>query len=183
VTGSDDEFKAMHDDFEGVDELSSGVFRAFLTTLRLHRQLMVRTFAERGTHPGQAMCLRLLAARDGITQRDLAASLHLSPPTITRMLQAMEKAELIERRPHDSDQRLTCVGLTAAGRDLEQELRAVAAGHVNETIGTLSEDDRRELGRLLDELSASIVAAIDARPDAADGGGGRATSGCGDRAS
>jgi hypothetical protein len=39
----------------------------------------------------------------------------------------------------------------------------VSAAQINETIGSLPEGDRRELGRLLEALSASISAAIDAR--------------------
>jgi DNA-binding MarR family transcriptional regulator len=146
---------------EGVDELSAEVFRALHATLRLHKQLMTRTLAAHGTHPGQATCLRLLAVHDGITQRDLAEALHLARPTVSKMLQAMEKAGVVERRPDETDQRLTCVKLTAAGRALERDLRAVAADYVNETIGTLPEGDRRELARLLDDLAASISRATD----------------------
>jgi DNA-binding MarR family transcriptional regulator len=146
---------------EGVDELSAEVFRALHATLRLHKQLMTRTLAAHGTHPGQATCLRLLAVHDGITQRDLAEALHLARPTVSKMLQAMEKAGAVERRPDETDQRLTCVKLTAAGRALERDLRAVAADYVNETIGTLPEGDRRELARLLDDLAASISRATD----------------------
>jgi DNA-binding MarR family transcriptional regulator len=149
-------------ELEGVDELSAGVFRKFLASLRLHRQLMIKTLAAHGTHPGQAVCLRLLAAHDGITQRDLAQTLQLSRPTVSKMLRAMEKNGVVARRPHDTDQRLTCVFLTAAGRDLETKLRRVAADYVDATIGTLSRDDRLELARLLGELSASITRALDA---------------------
>jgi DNA-binding MarR family transcriptional regulator len=148
---------------EGVDELSAQVFRAFHATLRLHKQLMTRTLAAHGTHPGQAFCLRLLAAHDGITQRDLADALHLSRPTVSKMLKGMERAGDIERRPDAADQRLTCVKLTSAGRAHEQDLRGVAADYVNETIGTLPEDDRRELARLLDDLGASISRATAAQ--------------------
>lgn len=153
-------------ELEGVDELSASVFRAFINTLRLHRQLMRRALAGHGTHPGQGICLHLLAARGESTQRDLADAMCLSRPTVSRMLQTMEKAGLVERRPDESDQRLTLVELTAAGRCLENELRAVTAGFVNETIGALPEDDRRELARLLAELGASIRGAIGARADA-----------------
>jgi DNA-binding MarR family transcriptional regulator len=148
---------------EGVDELSAQVFHAFHATLRLHRQLMTRNLAAHGTHSGQAMCLRLLAAHDGITQRDLADALHLARPTVSRMLQGMERSGVVERRPDATDQRLMCVRLTGAGRALERELRAVAAVYVNETIGALPEGDRRELARLLGDLAASISRAAEAR--------------------
>ena len=148
---------------EGVDELSSRVFRSFLNTLRLHRRVMVRTLGGQGAHPGQAFCLRLLSANDGITQRDIADELHLSRPTVSKMLQAMEKAGAVERRPDENDQRLTRVYVTDVGRRLEKKLRAVSAGYIMETIGTLPEQDRRELGRLLDDLSAGISRALAAR--------------------
>jgi MarR family transcriptional regulator, organic hydroperoxide resistance regulator len=169
-TPASTEVPAAHADLAGADELSSRVFRAFLTTLRLHRQLMTRTLVAHGTHPGQAFCLRLLAANDGMTQRDVAEMLHLSRPTVTKMLQAMEKGGMIARRADAADRRLTHVYLTAGGRAREQALRSVSAAYVHETIGTLSTADRLELARLLEELAESIsraLAAGEAAPDAA----------------
>jgi DNA-binding MarR family transcriptional regulator len=162
-TRTDAAFKMSLTELEGVDELSTRVFRAFLNALRLHRQLMIAALGDIDTHPGQAFCLRFLSANDGVTQRDLADSLHLAKPTVSKMLQAMERAGAIERRPDEHDQRLTRVHLTATGHRLETELRAVSAAQINETIGSLPEGDRRELGRLLEVLSASITTAIDAR--------------------
>jgi DNA-binding MarR family transcriptional regulator len=165
VTKAHAAFKLSLEELEGVDELSARVFRAFLNALRLHRQLMIATLAEHDSHPGQAICLRFLSANDGITQRDLADALHLARPTVSKMLQAMEKAGAIERRPDEHDQRLTRVCLTAAGHELETELRTVSAAYINKTMGTLPERDRRELGRLLEALNGSISAAIAARRD------------------
>jgi len=155
-----------HEELAGVDELSSRVFGAFVTALRLHRRLMIGALAERDMHPGQAFCLRLLTVNDGIAQRDLAAGLHIAPPTASKMLQAMEKAGLVDRRPDAKDQRLTRVSITQEGRDLEARLHEVAAGYVNETIATLSEEDRRELERLLGKLNARLSAAFEARRQA-----------------
>jgi DNA-binding MarR family transcriptional regulator len=152
---------------EGVDDLSSRVFFAFLVTLRQHKRLMLRTLAGQGTHPGQIFCLHVLAGHDGISQRDLADALHLSPPTVSKMLQAMQKAGAVERRPDAADQRLTRVFLTDPGRDLERRLQGVVADFVNETIGDLPENDRRELARLLGDLGTSMSQAL-ARRDLED---------------
>lgn len=152
---------------EGVDEQSARVFRAFLRTLRLHRRLMIKTMAGHGTHPGQAICLRLLQDNDGATQRDLAAELHIARPTMSKMLGGMEKAGFVERRPDERDQRLTRVFLTADGRELAHELGTVAGAMINETIGSLPESDRAELARLLEELG-SRMAAVAAASAAAD---------------
>ena len=148
-------------DLAGADDASSAlVLRAFLTAMRLHRQLVIRTLTARGAHPGQAFCLRLLAGHDGATQRDMADALHLARPTLSRMLSALEKADMVERRPDATDQRLTRVYLTSAGRDRERELHAVASDYVKQTIGTLPESDRRELARLLDALAESTSRAL-----------------------
>lgn len=146
-------------ELEGVDELSAQAFRAFLGTARLHFKNMVTTMAGSGTHPGQAMCLRLLGAVDGSTQRDMARTLHVAPPTVSKMLHAMEKAGLVERRPDEADQRLTRVYLTPAGREREQEIGAAVGAYVNATFATLSADERRELTRLLGKLGDSIARA------------------------
>ena len=148
---------------DGVDELSSRVFGAFIGAARLHRRLMMQALADRGVHHGQAMCLHLLVANDDIAQRDLARAMHVTPPTLTRMLHSMEKAGLVRRRPDAADARLTRVELTDAGRAEEKEMRAAAAEYVKATIGTLSEDDRRDLARLLEALGATIERASAAR--------------------
>ncbi len=59
-----------------------------MRTIHLHRQLMLRVFAEQDTPPGQAMCLRIVAAHDGATQREIGEMLHLAAPTVTVDAQA-----------------------------------------------------------------------------------------------
>ncbi len=166
----------LPDDLDGVDELSSQVFRAFMGTLRQHKRLMMQTLADRGMHPGQVMCLRLMTANDGIAQRDLADALHVSRPTVTKMLNSMEKAGLVRRQSDPVDARLTRIHLTDAGAAKEKLMRAAAADYVNATIATLPEADRRELRRLLDELGESINRAAAARETSCRSGGPRGES-------
>lgn len=145
---------------DGVDPLSARVLQALRKTIHVHRQLMVKTLAERGTHPGEAVCLRILAQHDGMSQRDLADTLHLSRPRVTTMLQALEKARTVVRRPDETDQRLTRVYLTAQGHKLEEELRSLTVGFINQTIGVMTIADRGELERLLNQLAANTSHAL-----------------------
>jgi DNA-binding MarR family transcriptional regulator len=145
---------------DGVDPLSFRVFQAFIRTLHLHRQLMARTLVEDGSHPGQAVCLRILAARDGISQRDLAHALHLTPPTVTAMLQRMERGGIVERHPDEADQRVTRVRLTAEGRRLEERLRSIFARYIGQALDTMTEADRLELERLLIILADNTARAL-----------------------
>jgi len=156
---------------DGVDELSAGAFRAFMHTLHLHRRLMMQALGDTGGHPGQAICLHRLTVQDGLTQRELADTMFLAPPTVSRMLKSMEEAGLVERRPDAGDLRLARVYLTDKGRAKERELQAVTAELVNETLGALSEDDRCELTRLLDELGTHVERAAERRAGRGPGGG------------
>jgi DNA-binding MarR family transcriptional regulator len=151
-------------DLPGVDATSQAAVRAMMRTVRLQRQLMSRLLQEtcgHDLHPAQATCLQVLAANDGITQRDLARTLHLSPPTVTAMLQRMEASGVIERRPDAADQRLSRVYVTPAGRGLQEELRCVFAERIRQTFGSMEPEDRRELERLLTVLSDNTARALD----------------------
>ncbi len=55
--------------------------------------------------------------------RDLGDQLGVSPRSMTAMVDALEGAHLVERRPHPTDRRATLVELTGAGRhEAEQVL-------------------------------------------------------------
>jgi MarR family transcriptional regulator, organic hydroperoxide resistance regulator len=164
-------------DLEGVDELSARAFRAFLGTARLHFKTMFGSMAGGPAKHGQALCLRMLSLNDGATQRDAARMLHLAPPTVSKMLRAMEKAGLVERRPDEADQRLTRVYLTDAGRERSRVMGVAVGEYVNATFGTLTSDERHELVRLLGKLSGRIAEVAGRDPVAGasvDGAGGEA---------
>jgi DNA-binding MarR family transcriptional regulator len=128
-----------------------------MKTLHLHRQAVTKALAEQGRPFSQVGCLKVLADNDGISQRDLAETLHLSRPSVTTMLHAMEDEGAILRRPDEHDRRLTRVYLTDRGRNIETKMRAGLAQYINRTIGSMSKTDRRELERLFGRLSASIA--------------------------
>ncbi len=147
-------------DLEGIDPRSARVFGAFMRASRLHRQLMLHVLSEQGTPPGQAMCLRIVAAHDGATQRELGEMLHLSAPTVTAMLKRMEHHGTITREADPEDQRVARVRLSAAGREQERRLRAILAERLGEVLDPMPDDDRRELARLLDDLAERMASAI-----------------------
>ena len=151
----------LPEDFEGVDPLSSGVLSALRKMMHLNRQILLRmTSVEHGGRPGRAGVLRVLSRIEGISQRELAEFLHLSPPTVTTMLQKMEQDGLIERWNDEADQRVTRIRLTPEGRTQSDGLATAYAKYVASTIGSMSEPDRAELARLLDVLAHHTAAAL-----------------------
>jgi len=145
---------------EGVDPLSYRVFAAFTRALRAHGQLMIRMLADEGMHPGQAFCLRTLARHDGMSQRDLAATLHVSRPTVTAMLQRMERSGMVRRTTDVDDQRISRVHLTEEGRRLERSLVDVLLAYSARVLDSIPTDDRLDLERLLGRLADNTSAAL-----------------------
>lgn len=140
-----------------LDETSVALYAAFRRALHMHRQFMARSLSDADLHPGQSVCLSALAREEGMTQRTLAEAMHIAPPTLSRMLTSLEKSGLIERRDDETDQRLTRIYLTAAGREVSGRIRRALADHIPAAIAALTLDERRELARLLEKLTASIA--------------------------
>jgi DNA-binding MarR family transcriptional regulator len=144
---------------EAFDPVTSRAFQAFGRAFHMHRQAMQRKLAGSETHHhGELFVLRLLAHSDGMSQRDLAETLHLSRSRVTSILQAMDKAGTVRREADPADQRVTRVFLTEQGRSREMQQRAEFESYLSATIGALSDHDKQELARILDEVSDHIAA-------------------------
>jgi DNA-binding MarR family transcriptional regulator len=111
---------------------------------------------DRGIHHSEAICLRIVAKNEGVSQRQLADMLYISQPQVTRVLQSLEKNGLIVRRVDENDQRRTLAFLTPAGRDEEGRYRGSLDDYLNRSIGGLPEADRIELERLFNEIADRI---------------------------
>ena len=149
---------------EGVDPLTVQVFHALGRVIHLNRLLMIRMMAQGGVHHAEVTALLLLSQDDGMTQRDLAKTLHLSSPRVSTVLGLLEQAGAIERRVDEADRRLARVYLTEEGRRRQREQQVVLGEYIERTIGALPEADRRELGRLLAELADRAMAMLQEEP-------------------
>lgn len=66
--------------------------------------------------PGQVGTLMTLAKRGGLSQREVAEAIGVTPPSITVSLQKMEKQGYIVRKPDEKDQRIIRIEITDKGR-------------------------------------------------------------------
>src|SRR6187401_2277157 len=101
-------------------ELSEYIGYLLIQVMKAHRRQAEPQFNALGVHLGQEMLLFQLCEEDGATQSEIADCICVEPPTVTKMLQRMEAAGLIERRQDSQDARVSRVYLTAKGRELEQ---------------------------------------------------------------
>ena len=96
----------------------------------------------------QARVIRLLA--DGpLRMAAIADALSVVPRTVTDLVDGVEAAGLVARRPDPDDRRSTLVALTADGRLLLDELAVARREGAERTFGRLDPVDRAELLRIL----------------------------------
>ena len=66
----------------------------------------------------QLAALSVLERHEAMTPGELAAHEKVQPPSMTRVITALEQARLVTRAAHPSDRRQVLLTPTAAGRDL-----------------------------------------------------------------
>jgi len=122
----------------------------------MHRQRAEEALNKLGLYAGQEMTLLQLWIEEGLPQTQLAASMRVEPPTATKMLQRMEQAGFIERRPDLEDARVSRVYLTERGRSLEQPVLEVWKELEAQTVAGLSATEQALLYRLLLQVSSNL---------------------------
>jgi DNA-binding MarR family transcriptional regulator len=102
--------------------------------------------------------LRALWEQEGQTHGELASQLHVQPATITKMLQRMEKAGFVERRPDATDQRISRVYLTDTGRAIQEAVKQVWATLEQETFAGFNLEERVLLRRFFVQIKENLIA-------------------------
>jgi DNA-binding MarR family transcriptional regulator/N-acetylglutamate synthase-like GNAT family acetyltransferase len=86
-----------------------------------------------------------IANRDETTASDLSAELGLDSGYLSRVLAGLERRDLIEKTPSETDARRLLLTPTRGGRDAFALLDARSREEVDEMLGELSEDEQRRL--------------------------------------
>jgi MarR family transcriptional regulator, organic hydroperoxide resistance regulator len=131
---------------------------ALVRAARAHRVAAGQLLAEVGLHPGQEALLMELWQGDGRTQAELAEELAVEPPTITKMLQRMEAAGLVQRKPHPDDRRAQRVFLTARGKRLQQKVDRLWAQLASRSVAGLSDRQQSTLRSMLGTVTENLSA-------------------------
>ncbi len=134
-------------------------------------QAFRRRIAHLDLTPDQYTVLRNLSEFPpaALAQRDLCRLMSSDPNTVASLLERMEAAALIRRRPDPADRRTRRIRLTRAGEAKFQLARELALGLEAEVLGGLPEDERISFLGKLEQVA-------DACRHAANGGSVRRSS-------
>jgi DNA-binding MarR family transcriptional regulator len=128
-----------------------------LSVVRLNRRLRGQR-ADTSVTLTQLAALSTLKRHGALTPGELAAHEKVQPPSMTRVLAALEERGLIERRPHPTDGRQALVELTTAGRELLRSEVRMREAWLSRKLGELSAEERvvlRSASELIDRLVES----------------------------
>jgi DNA-binding MarR family transcriptional regulator len=149
-----------------LEEWEAALDRILELTVLISRD-SVESLAREGLTPARAHLLWQLQQRGPCTQAALAADLHVTPRTITALVDGLAAAGFVTRQPHPSDRRaalvtftdqgsITAKGLLDAHRRLARQLFAELPDDV---FGSFDAGVRHVLARFREVLAAKAQAA------------------------
>ncbi|MER7507742.1 MarR family winged helix-turn-helix transcriptional regulator [Streptomyces lavendulae] len=136
--------------------LDGPVSHAISRVSRLHRIAAGRVLRELGLHPGQEFLMMHLWDSGAVRQSELIKAVGLDPSTVTKMLQRLEHAGHVRRRPDPSDRRASLVEATDASCGLLVEVRRAWGELERQTLEGLEATERAELARLLGKVETAL---------------------------
>lgn len=137
---------------ESLDQLFAQICRL--------KHARVRTLLEAlGLYRGQPSVLHALWEEEGLTHTELARHLGVQPATITKMIQRMEKAGFVERRPDLRDQRVSRVYLTEAGHAVRTEVQQVWRALEKEAFAGFTQEECLLLRKFFVQIRENLVQA------------------------
>ncbi|GIK99170.1 MAG: MarR family transcriptional regulator [Alphaproteobacteria bacterium] len=134
--------------------------RSFGFLLHDSARLLRRDFERRaralGLTRAQWAAIAHLRRQEGCNQSTLADLLDVEPITLARLLDRMEAAGLIERRPDPADRRARLVFLTAKAKPLIERLAEFAAETRQNALAGLSPEEQDRFVEALLRVRANL---------------------------
>ena len=142
-------------------------------TTKLIRAISESALQRHGLRLGQNLVLAALWECDGQPPGALAASLHVTTPTVVKMATRMTSSGLVTRRPDKRDNRLVRLWLTKAGRELQGPIEAERKAIETVVTASLNATERRNLLMALTKIHDAAEGLVRAAQGNVGSGTGR----------
>ncbi len=104
----------------------------------------------------QYQVITMVLGRERCSQKQIADHLGVTGPTVVRIIDALEKKELVRRTRNGQDRRIVLVSLTDKGVEVQQECAAL---HEQQLAATINRLPAKKADELLVNLSDLLEAA------------------------
>ena len=110
-----------------------------------------------GLRPNQAGILFTLRSEGGLSQRELAKRMGVTPPSMTVALKKLEKQGYIVREQDEKDQRITRIQISKQGQECLEGLGSMIHNLESGLYEGISEKDRQVLKEILLKMRNNIL--------------------------
>ncbi|MBN6188830.1 MarR family transcriptional regulator [Aneurinibacillus sp. BA2021] len=108
--------------------------------------------------PEQWTVIKRLADQDGISQKELSRNVDKDQATLTRILDILERKELIQKQMNKEDRRSFLIYLTDRGRAIKEELYPLVEEMFEQVLlAGISEQDLYIFKQVLAQINANIL--------------------------
>ncbi|MCW2913957.1 MAG: transcriptional regulator, MarR family [Actinomycetia bacterium] len=127
--------------------------------LRISIARLSRRLRRQGSHSltiTQYAALAAVNQHSSMTPRELAEHEKVQPPSMTRVIAALEEQGLLERKPHPTDGRQVVLNATDRGRALVKEERRRKEAWLSQRLKELTPEEQailRQAAPILQKLS------------------------------
>ena len=113
--------------------------------------------AEVGLTARQYNYLAVIYVEESVTPNEIGTLIHTANPTVTSMLNALERDGLVVREQHPEDGRSSVVSLTPRGKSLYEKAFVLHHDQLEETMAVLTPEERKKLVDVLVRLGDSFA--------------------------
>lgn len=118
---------------------------------------LTERFSEIGLTARQYNYLSVIYVEDGVTTHDIVRLIHTASPTVTSMINSLERDGLIVRKQNPLDARSSVIRLTPRGRELYQKAFHLHHRQLEEKMVALTPAERGQLVNLLTRLGEAFA--------------------------
>ena len=121
---------------------------------------LLRAFAQEDLNitTEQWSVLSCLWKEDKVTQSDLCELTRKDKPSMTRLIDNLQRSKIVVRVPHATDRRVNLIHLTQFGASLREKVSAVVQSVVDKALEEVSESEvmiaRTVLNKIIESLDA-----------------------------
>jgi DNA-binding MarR family transcriptional regulator len=134
---------------------------AFTLLIRDVSRLLRKRFQDKvgmsGFTQAQWSVIYALSQNEGIHQAALAKLLDIEPITLVALLDKLEKAEIVERRPHPTDRRVRQLFLTLEAQPLLAKIETVRAELREEAFFDIPEPQQEHMMAILRVIKNNLL--------------------------
>ncbi|OEF97394.1 MarR family winged helix-turn-helix transcriptional regulator [Desulfuribacillus alkaliarsenatis] len=138
--------------------LEESIGYKIVTTARLVTNRLNQNFKRRKypvTHEQWSIMIRLWE-EDGLTQNKIAELTGKDSPSVSRLINNMEKKDLVTRVPHPVDKRTNLIFLTNQGKKLQIGLIEQAQKTIDDISAGIDEEEMRIFLNVLEKINENL---------------------------